>query len=202
MKAKLDNLPAACPSCDHDNTFAVCEREVEQLFRNETFLVQAEAAECSKCGFCILLRGQTDALRQKTADAYRAEHGLLTSPEIRDLRASQELSQKQFAELVGVGVASIKRWEHCGVQDPSSDKLLRQVTAVGTQSAAAVFNAGHLSFSWNVGAAIYVPACSYNVDPMRAADWELAQKPWELPPSTPQPKRKRSRSDADFALAA
>jgi putative zinc finger/helix-turn-helix YgiT family protein len=204
MKANQNNIPPVCPRCDSEGTFQERECDVEQLFRNETLSVQAACAECSACGFRILLRGQTDALRQRTADAYRAKHGLLTSAEIRGRRTSRGLSQKDFAGLVGVGIASIKRWENCGVQDQSNDKLLRQVTNAGTQPPAAVFDMGHLSFSWNVGSDIRVPKSAYVFGTILTGCSNLSEKAWSLPPftPTPQPKPKRSPSDADFALAA
>lgn len=125
MKANRKIMPAVCPSCDAEGTFQERACDVEQLFRNESFIVNAECAECRECGFRILLHGQTDALRQKVADAYRMKHGLLTAMQICILRASYGLSQMNFAALLGVGIASVKRWEHCGVQDHSSDQLMR-----------------------------------------------------------------------------
>jgi hypothetical protein len=75
---------------------------------------------------------------------------------------------------------------------------------VGAQPSAPIFNVGSLPFSWNVGSGIHLPKDSGNSGFMHAADLELAQKPWTLPPScpSPQPKPKRSRSNEDFALAA
>jgi DNA-binding transcriptional regulator YiaG len=71
----------------------------------------------------------TEELRRRTADAYRKKHGLLTSEEIKALRKLLQKTQTQFAQLVGVGEASVKRWETWLVQDKSSDELMRLKSA-------------------------------------------------------------------------
>lgn len=48
--------------------------------------------------------------------------------EIRRARESPGFSQQAFAEYLGVGEASIKRWELGSLQDKSSDDLIRLKT--------------------------------------------------------------------------
>jgi DNA-binding XRE family transcriptional regulator len=59
------------------------------------------------------------------ADAYRKTIGHLTGEEIRQLRKKKNWSQLKLAEAIGVGIASIKRWEGGVVQTTSMDNLLR-----------------------------------------------------------------------------
>jgi DNA-binding transcriptional regulator YiaG len=66
-----------------------------------------------------------DELGRRTSDAFRKKHHLLTSEEIKELRMSLNMSQRQFAAFLRVGVASVKRWENWKVQDASSDELIR-----------------------------------------------------------------------------
>jgi len=61
---------------------------------------------------------------RKIADAYRRDHGLHTSDEIRAIRG--KLTQQRFADALGVGVASVKRWELGLVQDRGNDRLIRE----------------------------------------------------------------------------
>jgi DNA-binding transcriptional regulator YiaG len=60
---------------------------------------------------------------RRISDAYRRAHKLLTSDQIRGIRGG--LSQLRFAQEIGAGPASVKRWELGLVQDRSSDKLIR-----------------------------------------------------------------------------
>jgi DNA-binding XRE family transcriptional regulator len=68
------------------------------------------------------------------ADEYRAAHGLLTSVEIRSRRKQLGMSQEEFANHVGVGVASVKRWEMGKIQDERSNKLIIERTEIPTTS--------------------------------------------------------------------
>ena len=76
------------------------------------------------------------------ADAEIAQHaavchylGRLTPAEIRELRKSLRMNQADFAAKVGVGTASIKRWEAGNlIQSASMDRLLRSVIESGAQT--------------------------------------------------------------------
>jgi putative zinc finger/helix-turn-helix YgiT family protein len=127
------STPDFCPACDAaDHPFALIQRETEQDFRGETFRVTSPALQCRHCGFGMLGPGHLEALRIATHDAYRRKHGFLTSGEILSRRKAMGLSQKRFAEYLGVGSASIERWESGTlVQDKASDLLLRQRTERG-----------------------------------------------------------------------
>jgi len=122
------SIPDFCPACDAvDNPFVPAQRETEQDFRGQTLRVTSPAFRCRHCGFSLLGPGHLDALRLATHDAYRRRHGLLTTAEIISRRKAMGLSQKRFAETLGVGSASIERWESgVLVQDKASDILLRQ----------------------------------------------------------------------------
>lgn len=94
--------------------------------KGESVLVTGiKALVCPLCGFkTIHLAGMSEYMRL-ASDVYRARHGLLTSMEIRERRDRTGKPQEEFARYLGVGVASIKRWELGHVQDPAMDKLIR-----------------------------------------------------------------------------
>jgi putative zinc finger/helix-turn-helix YgiT family protein len=93
--------------------------------RGESFKVKTEGMVCPQCGFKTLNPSQMDDFRLQLSEAYRKKHGLLTSKDIVDYRARRDMTQEDFADYLGVGVASLKRWELGKIQDPSSDKLIR-----------------------------------------------------------------------------
>lgn len=116
-----------CLGCDNAD-FSEVVAEVEQEYRGETLRVPAKLLRCS-CGHETMLAEHVQPLRVATADAYRARHGLMTSGEIRALRERAALSQRKFAQAVGVGPASIPRWESWQVQEPVYDEKLRAFAA-------------------------------------------------------------------------
>jgi putative zinc finger/helix-turn-helix YgiT family protein len=123
-------VPDFCPACDAtNNPFQLVRRKVPQDFRGETLEVEASALACQSCGFEMAAPGQLENLRLATLDAYRLRHGLLTSAEIVERRTKMGMSQRAFADHIGVGVASLQRWEKgLMVQDKASDNLLRICT--------------------------------------------------------------------------
>lgn len=115
--------------CDAAEPWIEEAREVKQVVRGETFTVESTVTPCKGCGFEILSDEQLNELSTRASDAYRKKHGLLTSAEIVALRRQLSMSQRKFSQFVGVGEASIKRWEKACIQDPSSDALIREKTS-------------------------------------------------------------------------
>lgn len=128
--ALTPQIPDFCPACDAvGHPFATVSRKVKQEFRGETLEVEAPAMRCQHCEFEIAVPGSLDDLRVATADAYRQRHGLLTAEQIVCRRTAMGMSQREFADHVGVGVASLQRWEKgLIVQDKGSDLLIRERT--------------------------------------------------------------------------
>lgn len=113
-----------CPNCEN-NKFEENRVRIDQEFKGQSFTVVVPALVCKKCGFNQFNDSQANNLRKTVIDKYRDQHNLLTSGEIKDFRSSLKMSQAQFSEYLGVGVASIKRWETYFIQEKSQDDLIR-----------------------------------------------------------------------------
>lgn len=127
---KTDRKPRRliCLKCE-GGAFAAAEGEIVQEYRGETLTVRTPVMRCAHCAWETLGPGQVDALRVATADAYRRKHGLLTSGEIRTVRQACGLSQRAFADALGVGQASVPRWESWQVQEAVYDAAIRRFAA-------------------------------------------------------------------------
>ncbi len=97
----------------------------EITFKGVDLSVDAESYICPKCGIEAGTTKTAGALQNAIADAYRIKQGLLTSQEIKDLRKTRDLTQRQLANIMNIGIASIKRWETGTVQSASMDHALR-----------------------------------------------------------------------------
>lgn len=60
-------------------------------------------------------------------DAYKKQMNLLTSDEIIAIRSIYDVSQKDFAIILGWGQATITRYENYQVQDTAHDDVLRKI---------------------------------------------------------------------------
>jgi putative zinc finger/helix-turn-helix YgiT family protein len=82
---------------------------------------------CANCGTVAL---DEEANRQITA-AFRAQAGLLSPEQIRRQREFLGLTQEALAELLGVAVATLSRWETgAQVQPRALDRFLRSFFVV------------------------------------------------------------------------
>jgi len=90
--------------------------------------VRTPGVRCGRCAYQAVRADQMADYGRAVADAYRHRQGLLTSGEIRTARRRLNMSQQGFADYLGVGIASVKRWEWGQVQEKSMDKLMRLLT--------------------------------------------------------------------------
>lgn len=92
---------------------------------HEDFQVTSTGVQCDHCGYQTILNSQSNEFTRAVSDAYRRRHGLLAGDEIRELRTRLGMSQVGFADYLGVGSASVKRWESGQIQDKAMDSLIR-----------------------------------------------------------------------------
>jgi putative zinc finger/helix-turn-helix YgiT family protein len=96
---------------------------------SEEFSVTIPGLICDSCGYTTINNRQSEAFTRAISDAYKSAHGLLTGLELRERRAKWlKMSQQAFADYLGVGPASIKRWESGQIQDRAMDELIRLKT--------------------------------------------------------------------------
>ena len=101
---------------------------LEGSYGGETFAVRATAMACPDCKYATVAAGNLDEYARAVADAYRVKHRRLTSAQLVAARARLGMSQRRFAAYLGVGEASVKRWELGKVQDKAMDELVRLKT--------------------------------------------------------------------------
>lgn len=125
IETKLYESATCCPMCDGKNitTESVLEKFEYGAGEKVALLsVYIPVNECKNCGY-EFAGEKADELRH---DAICNHLKLLTSGQIQAIRMRLGGSQKSFAELSHLGVASIQRWEKRQVlQSESNDMYLR-----------------------------------------------------------------------------
>jgi putative zinc finger/helix-turn-helix YgiT family protein len=87
--------------------------------------VEIPALTVPQCGNCRAISIDNEADHQISA-AFRRSARLLAPEEIREGREKLALTQKQFANLLGVGEATVSRWESgAQIQQRAMDRFLR-----------------------------------------------------------------------------
>jgi putative zinc finger/helix-turn-helix YgiT family protein len=89
------------------------------------YRVEIPALTVPQCGNCKAVSIDDEADQQISA-AFRRAARLLMPEEIREGREKLGLTQKQFANLLGVGEATVSRWETgAQIQQRAMDRFLR-----------------------------------------------------------------------------
>ncbi|MCY4554909.1 MAG: helix-turn-helix domain-containing protein [Chloroflexi bacterium] len=126
-KDQIDFSPLEEPTCPY------CEQPATTTLVDDTFTygsgedavelhVQLPVRHCEACDFHFI---DHVGERIQTEAVYR-HHGLLSPWEIRAIRERRKLSRKAFAEITGLGEATIKRWETGAItQNRANDRYLR-----------------------------------------------------------------------------
>jgi putative zinc finger/helix-turn-helix YgiT family protein len=118
----------ACLECGSEALEPRCDEETfEYGGREKPFTVTARIPSilCKACG----IRFYNDAAEWERHAAACRHLGVMTPDEIRTLRKRYGLTQEAFAELTGLGVASLGRWERgAGIQNEAYDALLYLLT--------------------------------------------------------------------------
>lgn len=117
-----------CPLCD---TF----HEIEQRCRITDTIIKGEKISYEET-YYFCRNSDIDENEFSTGEmenqnllnarnAYRSSHDLLTSVEIVEIRKMYDLSQVDFAKLLGWGEATISRYESKAIQDEAYDNMMR-----------------------------------------------------------------------------
>lgn len=64
---------------------------------------------------------------QKAFEVYRKQHDIITKDEMVEIRNKYDLSQRAFATLTGIGVASIARYETGQIPTNANNELLKSI---------------------------------------------------------------------------
>ncbi|ADH59876.1 transcriptional regulator, XRE family [Thermoanaerobacter mathranii subsp. mathranii str. A3] len=113
-----------CPVCGKEQETKVIEKEEISTVRGDEIKALAKIRVCSVCGEELFDEELEEENIQRVYDIYRKKHGILSPDEIRNIRESYRLSQRAFAKLLGIGEASIARYETGALPEKSLSNMI------------------------------------------------------------------------------
>jgi putative zinc finger/helix-turn-helix YgiT family protein len=113
-----------CPICGEGATLQPVEQTETFEVRGEAIEVQSIVMQCPQCGEEMLRPEDPDPVDRAFRE-YRKRHNLLQPEEIRELRGRYQLTQSELSTLLGLGGATLSRWENGSLQEEPHDHLLR-----------------------------------------------------------------------------
>lgn len=127
----IEKVERDCPLCNKVHFVEKRKRVGEMLIKNEVtnyeevYFFCPESVDYEEDEFVSADLMDQNLLSAK--NAYRKNHGLLTSYEIAEIRGLYGMSQADLAILLGWGEVTITRYETKSIQDETYDQLIRMV---------------------------------------------------------------------------
>ena len=114
-----------CPNCEKDSPVELV-REIEEFnVRGESIMVEAEFYRCQECGEQFENSKSTIDPYETAYHEYRTRKGMLQPEEIRLFRSQRGLTQKELSDLLGIGIATLNRYENGALQSESDDRIIK-----------------------------------------------------------------------------
>ena len=122
---RVDEPLLECPECGESAVTTKMTPHTFDYGHGENAVPIAADLPLRVCGHCAF--EYYDKAGQEARHAAVCRHfGVLTPAEIRQLRERHELSRAEFADLTGLGEATIARWERGAlIQNVGNDRFLR-----------------------------------------------------------------------------
>ncbi len=120
----MEKKKLSCPAGHGEMKLALKKKHM--TFKGVDIDYPVDCFVCPTCGLEAATLNQAADIQRSMADAYRKKAGLMTGSEIVEGRKRRNLSQEKLANMMKVGIASIKRWETGVIQSQSMNKMLVQ----------------------------------------------------------------------------
>lgn len=123
-----------CAVCGSEKIKRLIKQELDVSFKTSSKLKQFKLSglsfeKCTDCGEIYFSPEDIETKEQKLNQKLikeRRKKGLLTAPEIKEIRKSLGYSQEELDKLLGFGARSFARWEtYRADQSRAADLLLR-----------------------------------------------------------------------------
>ena len=115
----------ACPLCDSEETTTLWLRHSFYYGSGESAVELTVTVPVHRCDACDL--EYLDEVAERLKHEAVCEHfGVLSPGEIRRIRDYHRMTRARFAQLTGLGEASLNRWENgINIQTQANDRYLR-----------------------------------------------------------------------------
>ncbi|MFA4885538.1 MAG: type II TA system antitoxin MqsA family protein [Desulfotomaculaceae bacterium] len=123
----IEGAPYECPFCDVTHPIEIRKRLTQSLVKNEPVEYEQIYYYCPIEDEEFTPSRIMDQNLLKARDAYRSKKGLLTSEDIKEIRKSYSLTQKEFSNLLGWGDITVQRYETKLIQDATYDNMMKMV---------------------------------------------------------------------------
>lgn len=113
-----------CPFCEQETKINEIKKTEQLNIRDETIEVERILYQCESCGEEFEIADNQYDPYAIAYREYRDRKGWPQPEQIKEFREALGLSQQQFSGLLGIGVATINRYEKGALQSESNNRLI------------------------------------------------------------------------------
>ena len=118
-------MQAFCPNCEIETEQRYIDKVEEINIRGELIPVHLKYYQCERCGEDYELpRPDYDPLDTAYRE-YRNRKGLVQPEALKKFRKALGLTQKEFSQILGIGIATLNRYENGALQSEAHDQIIR-----------------------------------------------------------------------------
>ena len=118
-------MNAFCPNCEKETEQNFVEKIEEINIRGEMIPIHMEYYQCEECGEDFEIpRPDYDPLDAAYRE-FRSRKGMAQPEEIKKFRKELRLTQKELSEILGIGIATLNRYENGALQSEAHDQAVR-----------------------------------------------------------------------------
>lgn len=114
----------SCPFCGNNKSIEVKTIIKEMEIRGEVIHIEREYGLCLDCGDAFEELNEEYDPYDKAYREYRRRKGWVQPEEIRAFREELGLTQKQLSDLLGIGIATLNRYENGALQSEANNQLI------------------------------------------------------------------------------
>ncbi len=118
-------MNAFCPFCEKETAIEKIIATEEMDVRDLVIPVEREYYRCASCGEEFEVLEEDYDPYAAAYREYRRRKGWVQPEEIKEFRESLGLTQKQFSDLLGIGIATLNRYENGALQSEANNQLIQ-----------------------------------------------------------------------------
>lgn len=100
-----------CMKCCKFVGYKMVERLDEYIINGETVFIRVKVPICRDCGCELISPEVEDENLLRAYEEYSKRHGLVHGKELAGIRNHLNLTQEEFAKILGVSIETLKRYE-------------------------------------------------------------------------------------------
>ncbi|OAH59876.1 hypothetical protein AWH49_18125 [Domibacillus aminovorans] len=102
-----------CENCGENSSVQIQETSASYVLRREIFEIKENHLFCTKCGREVQDKDDEKKRQQRLTELYQRRYNMFPE-DIKRIRKSMRLTQSEFADVLNMGKATIKRYETGG----------------------------------------------------------------------------------------